>query len=94
MKNTITLITGLLLVFGVLITAGAQSQNRPDRPKTLSQEMKRFDLNNDGQLSADEQAIRVEVIALETFSDTQLQRRRFIRFLHTPSGRRAPVEIG
>ena len=72
MKNTIILITGLLLVFGVLITAGAQSQNRPDRPNALAQEMKRFDLNNDGQLSADEQAIRVEVIALETFSDTQL----------------------
>ena len=72
MKNTITLVAGLLLIFGVLITAGAQSQNRPDRSNTLSQEMKRFDLNNDDQLSADEKAIRVEVIALETFSDTQL----------------------
>ena len=72
MKDTITLVAGLLIVFGVFIVTNVQSQDRPNRPQTLSQEMKRFDLNNDGQLSADESAISIEVIALETFSDTQL----------------------
>ena len=72
MRSTITLVAGLLIVFGVFTITNGQSQNRPNRPNTLSQEMKRFDLNSDGQLSADEKAIRVEVIALETFSDTQL----------------------
>ena len=72
MKDIFTLVAGLLIVFGVFITTNVQSQNRPNRQQPLSQEMKRFDLNNDGQLSADESAIRVEVIALETFSDTQL----------------------
>lgn len=75
MKNTITLVAGLLMVFGVFLTVNVQSQSRPNRPNALSQEMKRFDLNNDGQLSADEEAIRVEVIALESFSDTQFSER-------------------
>ena len=75
MRNTITFVAGLLIVFGVFITTNVQSQNRPNRPQTLSQEMKRFDLNNDGQLSPDEGAISIEVIALETFSDTQLSER-------------------
>ena len=72
MKNAITLVAGFLIVLGVFLSTNVQSQNRPNRPNTLSPEMKRFDLNNDGQLSADEKAIRVEVIALEAFSDTQL----------------------
>ena len=75
MKNTITFIGGLLIVFGMFITTQTQSQNRPNRPNALSPEMKRFDLNSDGQLSADEKAIRVEVTALETFSDTQFSER-------------------
>ena len=75
MKNTITPVAGLLMVFAVFITTNVQSQNRPNRPNILSQEMKRFDLNNDGQLSTDEEAIRVEIIALEAFSDTQFSER-------------------
>ena len=74
MKDTFTLVAGLLIVFGAFIATNVQSQDRPSRPQTLSQEMKRFDLNNDGQLSADESAISIEVIALETFSDTQLSK--------------------
>ena len=75
MKNTIAHIAGLLLVLGVFITANVQSQNEPDPPSNLSQEEKRYDLNNDGQLSADEKEIRIQVIAFETFSDTQLSER-------------------
>ena len=87
MRNTITLVAGLLIVFGVFITTNVQSQNRPNRPRALSQEMKRFDLNNDGQLSADEGAIGIEVIVLETFSDTQLNEREIRQMYSTqPDG--------
>ena len=72
MKNTSAYIAGLLLVLGVLITTNVHSQNTPNSPSNLSQEDKRFDLNNDGRLSADEKEIRIQVIAFETFSDTQL----------------------
>lgn len=72
MKNTIAHIVGLLLVLGVFITANVHAQNSPDPPSNLSQEDKRFDLNNDDRLSADEKEIRIQVIAFETFSDTQL----------------------
>ena len=87
MRNTITLVAGLLIVFGVFITTNVQSQNRPNRPRALSQEMKRFDLNNDGQLSADERAISIEVIVLETFSDTQFSEREIRQMYSTqPDG--------
>ena len=75
MKNTIAHIAGLLLVLSVFITADVQSQNAPDSPSNLSQEDKRFDLNNDGRLSADEKEIQIEAIIFETFSDTQLSKR-------------------
>ena len=87
MRNTITLVAGLLIVFGVFVTTNVQSQNRPNRPQVLSQEMKRFDLNNDDQLSPDEKAIRVEVIVLETFSDIQLSEREIRQMYSTqPDG--------
>ena len=87
MRNTITFVAGLLIVFGVFITTNVQSQNRPNRPRALSQEMKRFDLNNDGQLSADERAISIEVIVLETFSDTQFSEREIRQMYSTqPDG--------
>ena len=75
MKNTITLVAGLLIVLGMFLSTNGQSQNRSNRPNILSPEMKRFDLNSDGQLSVDEKAIRVEVIALEAFSDAQFSER-------------------
>ena len=87
MRNTITLVAGLLIVFGVFITTNVQSQSRPNRPQVLSQEMKRFDLNNDGQLSPDEGAIGIEVIALEAFSDTRLSEREIRQMYSTqPDG--------
>ena len=87
MRNTITFVAGLLIVFGVFIITNVQSQSRPNRPQILSQEMKRFDLNNDGQLSPDEGAIGIEVIALETFSDTQFSEREIRQMYSTqPDG--------
>ena len=94
MRNTITLVAGLLIVFGVFITTNVQPQNRPNRPQTLSQEMKRFDLNNDGQLSADEGAIGIEVIALETFSDTQLSEREIRQMYSARSPMGSIEEVG
>ena len=94
MRNTITLVAGLLIVFGVFITTNVQSQNRPNRPRALSQEMKRFDLNNDGQLSADERAISIEVIVLETFSDTQLSEREIRQMYSARSPMGLIEEVG
>ena len=64
-KRTITNLFGVLLVFLSLVAVNASAQN------TLSEEEKRFDLNGNGQLSADEKEIMIDTIALEALTGVQ-----------------------
>ena len=65
LKRTITNLFGTLLTLVMLAAINASAQN------TLSEEEKRFDLNGNGQLSADEKEIMIETIALEAFTGVQ-----------------------
>ena len=88
-KHTITNLFGTLLAFLMLAAVNASAQN------TLSEDEKRFDLNNNGQLSQDEKEIMIETIALEALTGVQFTAQE-IRAEHGGSergrggGRRGP----
>ena len=79
-QNIITNLFRTLLVFLTLVAVNTPAQN------TLSKEEKRFDLNGNGQLSADEKEIMIGTIALEAFTGVQFTERE-IREEHGGSER-------
>ena len=88
-QHMITNLFGILLVFLSLVALNASGQN------TLSEEEKRFDLNSNGQLSEDEKATMIDIIALEALTGVQFTAQE-IRAEHGESergrsrGRRGP----
>ena len=82
-QHTITNLFVVLLAFLALVAPNASAQN------TLSEEEKRFDINGNGQLSADEKEIMIDTIAIEALTGVQFTAQE-IRAEHgeSESGRR------
>ena len=69
--KSITFIT--LIIMGCVLLMSANAQNNTESPK-LTDEQKRFDLNGDGKLSDEENALMLRVTGLEAFTGDKLSR--------------------
>ena len=62
-----------LIIMGWAMLMSANAQDNQESPK-LSEEQKRFDLNGDGELSAEEDELMLRVTSLEAFTGDKLSR--------------------
>ena len=69
--KSITFIALIIIGWALLMSANAQNNQEP--PK-LTDEQKRFDLNGDGKLSDEEDALMLRVTGLEAFTGDKLSR--------------------